>query len=1018
MASTVLKNNINVTGVSSDQLNLILTAFNCHGFKQSVFYVSDLYKCCDILCLSETWLRSQECSSLKNTLSGMFNCVNFNVLSKSSMNNVDSDYKGRPYGGLAVIIKHNMNFKSRQLHTISDRLLAVGIYNSQNVLVNIILSVYMPYYDKNNANCIQEYTDVLDEIQSISDKYAAMAGIKIVGDFNAQLPASYVLSKSWYKGKGFSPLSQMLYDFLKMNDMCAADILLNSGAKYTYSCIPNNTYTWIDHICCPKAELDKIKYCNVIDHCPENISDHLPVSVSFELNLQNNECSANPVLERYIQFDWSSHSRRDRYCELLSVYLAELPVLTEGADIHKIDQSIRDINCAIIRAGQEAGCVPKRQLKPKTFWCPDLSEIRDKKRFWWLRWVEAGRPRSGILFEIYKDLKKKFRYKSRLYMNDSVARDLNLLNHLYSRKSMKSFWNRLRRHQRSRVSSTVSPEDFCSYYKGIMTDEANLSDLHSDIVSSVKQKLRLTESKVYAITISAETIRRSIKSLNTGVAAGADGICAEHLQYGLCDELCRKLASIYTLSLRKGIIPSVLQTGIIIPILKKSTADPEKPENYRPITLSSVYAKIAESIIMPEDEASDSQFGFREGRGTGFVTSLLNDIMCYYEDQGSPVYLASLDAERCFDSIWHDGLLHKLWLKVPQSAWRFIHNWYKTSYVRVRWNNHISSSFRISKGMKQGSLLSPRLFNIFIDELLCMLSDAPAGVRVFGYKINNCTYADDITLLSATCTGLQKLMDICTSYADVWRFRFGVKKTQLMIVGREILQSRPSLHLKSDEISFLPQVEMLGVTMDSAGKYRLHIDNRISACRRSMYAYSSAGIQYPGLHASVKSYIWKSVGVPTLLFGMECIPLSLTDINKLSSIQGCTVKNVLGLGKRNHHSNVLNSLGIPQVKDVIKNSTISLYYRIFQISSPARDIQCQFLANYLLYGTIIKNTMLDRIIQVGLEPINVLSCGKKSKYKFLKNGVTDSLQYLFYHNNYVKPWSSEHQLAIMLTKSF
>ena len=688
---------------------------------------------------------------------------------------------------------------------------------------------------------------------------------------------------------------------------------------------------------------------------------------------------------------------------MLRGYITELPVLTERASIHEIDFLISSINYAVSRAGQAAGCIPKKRLKPKTFWCPDLSEIRDRKRFWWTRWVEAGRPRNGILFDIYKDLKKKFRFKSRYYMNNSIARDLNVLNHLYNKKSMKCFWNRLKRNQRSQVSSSLSPDDFSTYFKGTMTDEENPSESHQHIVNSVKQKLQLVEGEVCNISITAQAIRKSISSLNTGVAGGADGMTAEHLQYGLSDELCSVLANLYTQILRNGLIPSVLQVGIIIPILKKSTADPEKPENYRPITLSSVYAKIAESILMPDDNANESQFGFREGRGTGFVTSLLNDITSYYKDQGSPVYLASLDAEKCFDSIWHDGLLHKLWFRVPHFAWRFIYNWYKTSFVKVRWNSQVSASFKISKGMKQGSLLSPQLFNIFIDDLLHQLNTTPVGVQVFGSKINNLTYADDITLVSATCTGLQRLMNVCTNYADEWRFRFGVKKTQLMIVGKEILNPRPTLQLKTTTVNFKSQVDILGVSMDCEGKYSPHVDNRISACRRSMYAYSSAGIQYPGLHASVKSYIWKCVGVPTLLFGMECIPLSLTDMNKLSSVQGCTVKNVLGLGKRNHHSKLLDSLSIPQVKDVITNNTIGLYHRIFQVSTPARDIQCQLLSQYLLHGTLVKNTLLDRVVGMGLDPIDVLFYGKRMRYKYVTDGVTDSLHYLFYHDNYVKP---------------
>ena len=95
----------------------------------------------------------------------------------------------------------------------------------------------------------------------------------------------------------------------------------------------------------------------------------------------------------------------------------------------------------------------------------------------------------------------------------------------------------------------------------------------------------------------------------------------------------------------------------------------------------------------------------------------------------------------------------------------------------------------------------------------------------------------------------------------------------------------------------------------------------------------------------------------------------------------------------------------------------NLYHRIFQVSTPDRDVQCQLLTQYLLHGRLVKNTLLDRVVGMGLDPIDVLFYGKRFRYKYDTDGVTDSLHYLFYHDNYVKPWSSEHQLAHLRTKS-
>ena len=193
--------------------------------------------------------------------------------------------------------------------------------------------------------------------------------------------------------------------------------------------------------------------------------------------------------------------------------------------------------------------------------------------------------------------------------------------------------------------------------------------------------------------------------------------------------LANYLSELYSIILSETIVPKIFERGIIIPILKKTTLDPNMANNFRPVTISSTHTKILELAIMPNDTAIDTQFGFRKGRGTSFVTTLVNDVATYMNYKDSPMFVCSLDAEKCFDSIWHDGLFFKLWNKIPSKHWLFLLMWYKSSSAQVRWESHLSSSFLISKGMKQGSLLSPRLFNMFLNDLLVTLKYSGNGIN-------------------------------------------------------------------------------------------------------------------------------------------------------------------------------------------------------------------------------------------------------------------------------------------------
>jgi retron-type reverse transcriptase len=75
---------------------------------------------------------------------------------------------------------------------------------------------------------------------------------------------------------------------------------------------------------------------------------------------------------------------------------------------------------------------------------------------------------------------------------------------------------------------------------------------------------------------------------------------------------------------------------------------------------------------MPDENDAnlpDFQFGFRKGRGTDFCSTTLNDVMAYAALQNTPLFISALDAEKCFDRIWHSGLLHKLIDILPLYYW-------------------------------------------------------------------------------------------------------------------------------------------------------------------------------------------------------------------------------------------------------------------------------------------------------------------------------------------------------------
>ena len=383
------------------------------------------------------------------------------------------------------------------------------------------------------------------------------------------------------------------------------------------------------------------------------------------------------------------------------------------------------------------------------------------------------------------------------------------------------------------------------------------------------------------------------------------------------------------------------------------------------------------------------------------------------------MYICTLDAEKCFDKVWYDGLFYKLWDKIPLEHWIVLLKWYRSSCSMVRFNGSYSDTYRVTRGTKQGSILSPVLFNIFLDDLLVDLTSSAHGVCVGKSRYNNFAYADDVTVYSATTSGLQSLIDKCADYAKFWRFTYGIKKTKCLIMGNNILKKEPQWSLDGTQLENVKSLTILGTVYNNDGNYDTHVENRIQACRRSIYSLQDIGMCYPGLKCDTKAHIWKTVGRPTLTSGMDCLPLVMRHYNKLESTQGSVMKRCLGISKRSHHSSLLTALQITPVRHILRNQSTSLFHRICNTDSPTKDLNMYLMSLHITTGHIIKGTFVDKLLKMGISPIQtVFNAPSKVPYANKENGVIDSLKYLIMHEHFIKPYSEEHVLTTLLTKSF
>ena len=148
------------------------------------------------------------------------------------------------------------------------------------------------------------------------------------------------------------------------------------------------------------------------------------------------------------------------------------------------------------------------------------------------------------------------------------------------------------------------------------------------------------------------------------------------------------------------------------------------------------------------------------------------------------VYALFLDASKAFDRLNYIKLFQKLLdKKMCPITIRLLLNKYLNQKIQVKWNGKLSQPFNVSNGVRQGGVLSPLFFSIYIDELLLKLKNSGFGCNIGTYYFGALGYADDVVLLCPTKEGLRNMIRICEKYAYDHDLIFNGNKIILLVCG-------------------------------------------------------------------------------------------------------------------------------------------------------------------------------------------------------------------------------------------
>lgn len=210
----------------------------------------------------------------------------------------------------------------------------------------------------------------------------------------------------------------------------------------------------------------------------------------------------------------------------------------------------------------------------------------------------------------------------------------------------------------------------------------------------------------------------------------------------------------------------------------------------------------------------DSQFGFRSAFSTRKALFVFNVLLQKWRDHRQDVFVCFVDYEKAFDRVQHTRLIELLrGIGVDDKNVRIIKNLYWRQKAEIKVGNSTTPEVDIQRGVRQGCILSPFLFNLYADRIFKDgISDLDLGIKVNGKQINNLKYADDTVILAENVEDLQLFLNRISQSSHEAGLSINIDKTKLetkMVFSRQSHDSA-SLHLDGKDIEHATLFKYLG----------------------------------------------------------------------------------------------------------------------------------------------------------------------------------------------------------------
>ena len=841
----------------------------------------------DIVIGTETWLSDD----IKN--------------SELLLDEYDIFRRDRPTRGGGVLIAARKSLGCEQISQSKDSETIFCKIKLKNRKPLIIGSIYRPPHFDFLAS-----KKIIDEIYSISLKFKG-AVFWLGGDFNIpdiNWKSQDVLDNQYDR--------EINNQFIEMSQDLGLSQIVDSPTRGT---------SFLDLFFTNHPDL--IKDCNIL----AGLGDHEIVSIKTSLQAHRKKPT-----KRLIQL-WNKANTQNLINETRDLKIKFFTLFTHSDNVLDLWNFIKTEFCKIIENNVPTKFSSSKFHQP---WINTETKrlIRRKNR--WFR--KAKKSNSPHVWNLYKKIKsetqKTCRKTHESYLDSIFVDD----------KSNKKLWSYIKNRRQENVGiSELKNKD-----NTLVNDPAKKANLiheqFDSVFSNPNPKITNTFDKekrlpnMHTIKIDRKGLLKLLTNLDPNKANGPDSVPAKFLKT-CAHEVVDIYVTLFQASLDQGIVPPDWKEGNIVPLYKKG--DRALPENYRPITLTSISCKLLEHVVHSNvmkhldkfNILEDAQHGFRKRRScvSQLITTVDDFANCLKNKEQIDAIL--LDFSKAFDKVDHEGLILKLeHLGVRNSLLDWVRSFLIGRNQRVLVEGASSTPTKVLSGVPQGTVLGPLFFLIYINDISQGLTK--------GTKIK--LFADDSLLYRTIRTPrdaeiLQKDLDTLQLWESKWKMEFHPGKCQLLKITNKLKPITPQYFIHGTPISETPSAKYLGVVIDSKLNWKEQYKNigkkcnntlaflrrNLSSCPRRIKANCFTALVRPS--AEYASPVWD--------------PHYQTDINFLEKIQKRGARFATGNYCMESGNSNLNyqHLGWPSLEERRLQSKLTIFQkaRLNLIDLPLDKIQ-------------------------------------------------------------------------------